>query len=248
MSKKMKFLIIFIVILVIIGLIFGISTIVRFVKLQSIWSRLEENIEKNNFYLETTIINNGSSKKTQTFYKDGIGKFVSQDGTYIWFDGEKAYSIDEENKKAVLLDTSNVIGVISKDSFASLYPGYTNNLFERLIFAGNLSNKMKKHHYNGEKCIVIEIHEENYTKTFWIKETFKELIQAKIEFTNGDVYEYKYDMKFHTTKLKDIELPDFSEYTMIKENNTITENYNEIKEQNVIVENIIENPQTIPIG
>lgn len=78
MSKKLKFLIILIITVVIIGLIFGIATICRFLKLQSIWSRLDENVEKDNYYMETTIINNGASKKTQTYYKEGIGKFVSR--------------------------------------------------------------------------------------------------------------------------------------------------------------------------
>lgn len=78
MSNKVKFLIILIIVLVIIGLTFGIATIYRFLKLQSIWSKLDENVEKDNYYMETTIINNGASKKTQTYYKEGIGKFVSR--------------------------------------------------------------------------------------------------------------------------------------------------------------------------
>lgn len=78
MSKRLKFLIILIIAVVIIGLTFGIATICRFFKLQSIWSKLDENVEKDNYYMETTIVNNGTSKKTQTYYKEGIGKFVSR--------------------------------------------------------------------------------------------------------------------------------------------------------------------------
>ena len=69
MSKKIKFLIILIIVLVIIGLIFGISTIVRFSKLQSIWSRVNENIEKENYYMETTIVNKGVTTKKNGRWK-----------------------------------------------------------------------------------------------------------------------------------------------------------------------------------
>ena len=214
MSGKVKFIIILIITFVIIGLFFGISTIVRFSKLQPIWSRLEENIKKENYYMETTIVNKGVTTKTTTYYKDGIGKFVSHDGSYIWFDGEKAYSINEANKTMNMLNPNEEIGIVYKESFASLYPGYSYNWFEKMMLAGNLSNKIKTQYFNGQKCIMIEIKEDMYTKTYWITDDFKNLVQAKITFTNGDVYEYKYNIKFHTTKLSDVELPNVSEYTI----------------------------------
>ena len=212
MSKKIKFLIILIIVLVIIGLIFGISTIVRFSKLQSIWSRVNENIEKENYYMETTIVNKGVTTKTKTYYKDGIGKFVSQNGTYIWFDGNNAYSVNETEKTMNMLNPEEEIGVVYKESFATLYPGFSYNLFEKIMLAGNLSNVIKTQYFNGQKCIMIEIKEDMYTKTYWITDDFKNLVQAKITFTNGDVYEYKYDIKFHTTKLSDVELPNITDY------------------------------------
>ncbi len=215
MSKKMKFLINFIIILLIIGLVFGISTIVRFSKLQSIWSRVEENVEKENYYMETTIVNKGITTKTKTYYKDGVGKFVSQNGTYIWFDGKNAYSVNETEKTMNMLNPNEEIGVVYKESFASLYPGYSYNLFDKIMIAGNLSNTIKTQYFNGQKCIMIEIKDDVYTRTYWITDDFKNLVQAKITFTNGDVYEYKYDIKFHTTKLSDIELPNITEYTII---------------------------------
>ena len=212
MSKKIKFLIILIIVLVIIGLIFGISTIVRFSKLQSIWSRVNENIEKENYYMETTIVNKGVTTKTKTYYKDGIGKFVSQNGTYIWFDGNNAYSVNETEKTMNMLNPEEEIGVVYKESFATLYPGFSYNLFEKIMLAGNLLNVIKTQYFNGQKCIMIEIKEDMYTKTYWITDDFKNLVQAKITFTNGDVYEYKYDIKFHTTKLSDVELPNITDY------------------------------------
>lgn len=217
MSKKKKVLIGFILVVVLIGFVFGIITITRFCKLQSIWSKVNDNIEKNNFNMETTVTNKGVTIKTQTYYKDGIGKFVSHDGTYIWFDGKKAYSVDEKNKIVTSITDIERATLPYKESFASLYPGYGYNFFERLTLAGNLNNTIKSDHYNGEKVIFISIINENYTKSYWITKEYKELVKAEMSFANGDVYEYKYDMNFHTTKLKDIELPDFSDYTIQKE-------------------------------
>lgn len=254
MRKKMKFLIGLIITLILIGFVFGIATIYRFCKLQKIWSRVEQNVEKDNFYMETTIVNKGTSKKTQSYYKEGIGKFVSQDGSYIWFNGANAYSIDETNKLASILNPEEAIGVVYKESFASLYPGYEEGFFGRLMFAGDLSNKIKSGNYNGQKCTVIIVEEENYTKTYWITKDFSNLVQAKMEFSNGDVYEYKYDIKFHSTRLKDVELPDISEYTVTEaatgetvEINTL-ENDKKLQTQNLVVENIVENTQPAPIG
>ena len=164
--------------------------------------------------METTIINKGVSTKTETYYKNGVGKFVSQNGTYIWYDGNKAYSVNENEKTMNMLNPDEEIGVVYKESFATLYPGYSYNWFDKIMLAGNLSNTIKTQHFNGQKCIMIEIKNDMYTKTYWITDDFKELVQAKIAFTNGDVYEYKYHIKFHTTKLKDVELPNITDYTI----------------------------------
>lgn len=219
MSKKTKVLICLTLVLVVIGLVFGTITIYRFIKIQKILSRVEENVAKNNFYMETTIINKGTTKKTQTYYRDGVGKFVSVDGTYTWFDGEKAYIVDEENELIKNIPEDENIAIITEKSFASLYPCFNNNFFGRLMFAGNLNNKIKTQGYNGKKCTVIEVNENEYTKYFWITKDLSELVYAKVEFSNGDIYEYKYDIKFHSTKLKDIELPDFSKYTTVEDSN-----------------------------
>lgn len=176
------------------------------------------------------------------------------DGTYIWFDGTNIYSIDETNKIANRLSSNENVGVVNKESFASLYPGYVESFFGRLMLAGNFATEMKTKNYNGNKCIVITIKEKEYTKTYWITKDFGELVQAKIEFVNGDIYEYKYDIKFHVTKLKDIELPDFSEYTVINsttaekvETDTL-ENDVKLQTQNVIVENVITDVIANPVS
>lgn len=245
MSTKTKVLICLMAIIALIGLIFGIITITRFCKLQSILNKVKENVAKNNFYLKTTIINNGAWKTTETYYREGIGKFVSEDGTYIWFDGTNAYSINEKEKKAVVLDTKQIIGVINRESFASLYPGYTYGFFKRLMISGDLSNKIKIGYHNGKKCTIITITEKKHTKTFWITEDMKNLVKAEIRFTNGDTYEYIYDLSFYSTQVRDIKLPNISEYKVIDSitgkniETNILDNDIKLETQNVVVENVI---------
>lgn len=254
MSKKTKCLIGLIITIILIGLTFGITTIVRFCKLQSILNEVKENVEKNNFYMKTTIINKGASKITETYYKDGVGKFVSGNGTYIWFDGKNAYSIDEKNKKAAVLNLEETIGVINNESFASLYPGYTDGFFKRLMIAGDFSNKIKTDYHNGEKCIIITIKEKEYTKTFWITKDLYKLVKSEIKFTNGDNYEYKYNLMFHSTQTMDIRLPDLTEYTITdsqtgeKIETNILDNNIKLDVQNVVVENVIKENVSNPIG
>lgn len=254
MNKKTKVLIGLLTIILLIGLIFGIATIVRFCKLQSILSVVKENVGKNNFYMKTTITNKGITQITETYYKEGVGKFVSDDGTYIWFDGTNAYSIDEENKIAVVLNSDETIAVINNESFASLYPGYTDGFFKRLFIAGDFLNKIKTDYHNGKKCTIITIKNEEYTKTFWITKDMKQLVKAEINFSNGDIYEYKYDLMFHSTQIRDIKLPDISEYKVVDASTgenietNILDNDIKLDVQNVVVENVTTDTLTSPIG
>lgn len=254
MSKKIKALTGLIVIIILIGLIFGIATIIRFCKLQNILNTVKENVEKNNFYLKTTIVNNGKTQITETYYKNNVGKFISEDGTYIWFDGTNAYSIDEKNKIAIILNSDEIIGVINNESFASLYPGYTAGFLKRIMIAGDFSNKFKTDYHNGKKCTIITIKENDYTKTFWITKDMKNLVKAELNFSNGDKYEYKYDLMFHLTQMRDIKLPDISEYKVIdsstgeKIETNILDSDVKLDLQNVVVENIITDTSTVPIG
>ena len=83
MSKKMKFLIIMISLAIIIGLIFGIMAIYRFCVIQSIFKKIDENIEIKNYSLKTTLTNSkGEKTVTQVYYKDGIGKNNASNGVY----------------------------------------------------------------------------------------------------------------------------------------------------------------------
>ena len=77
-----------------------------------------------------------------------------------------------------------------------------------------MENSIKSEKVNGEKCYKISVKEGQAQKTVWITKSRSLPIRAEIKFSNGDIFEYEYDLKFFITKLKDVELPDFSEYTI----------------------------------
>ena len=141
---------------------------------------------------------------------------VAENGIYTWVDGEKAYMVDEENKTIYNLDIENSIGLVSSEMFASFVPGYSKNAIERFIMAASLQNKIKSDKIDDKKCYMIQINEEGYTKTYWIEKVSKKPLKAKIEFEDGQVYEYDYQLQFNVTKLKDVELPDITDYTIIE--------------------------------
>ncbi len=215
MSKKLKFLIILITIIVLIGFFGGIRAIRNVIILNKTISKLEENIEKDNYYLKTSMKIKDEISNTEIFYKDGVGKNVTSSGIYTWVDGKNAYMVDEENKKVYTMEISeeNSKLLVSNEMFASLIPGYSKNIFERFVMASNLENSIKSEKINDEKCYKISVKEGETTKTVWITKSRAFPIKAEIRFSNGDVFEYEYDLKFFITKLKDVELPDLSEYT-----------------------------------
>lgn len=214
MSKKLKFLIILIIVVACIGLVCGIRAIRNLVVLNNIISNLESNIEKNNYYLKTTIKAGEKTSETEVYYKDGIGKNVSSNGIYTWVDGKEAYMVDEENKKIYIMEISqeNAISLVSSEMFMSLIPGYSKNIFERFVMVGSLVNSVKSEKVNDEKCYKISVKDGDITKNIWVTKSRSFPIKAEVEFANGEVFEYEYDLKFFITKLKDVELPDLSEY------------------------------------
>ncbi len=219
MSKKKKIGIIALIIILIIGLIYGIRAIKNFIIIQNIFSEVQKNVEKDNYYLRNTVTHQGESSLSKIFYKDGIGKMIAENGVYTWVDGEKAYMVDEENKTIYTLDLQKSLGLVSNEMFASLIPGYSKNAFERFVMAGNVQNKIKSEKIDDKKCYKIIIKEENNVKTYWIEKNSKKPIRATIQFSNGDVYQYDYELQFGVTKVKDIELPDITEYNVIDNHN-----------------------------
>lgn len=246
MSKKLTLLIIIISFFVIIGLIFGIMAIYRFCVIQSIFGKIEENIGIENYYLKTTFINQkGEETVTEAYYREGIGKNIASNGVYTWVDGKDAYMVDEANKKIYILDieSENSISLVSNSMFASLVPGYNKNTFQRFLMACNLNIKIKSEKIDNKKYYVIEDSNQEAIKTVWISKDRKNPVKSKVRFKNGKTIEYKYELKFLVAKLKNVELPDISEYTLIdyETGDTIlNKEENQINENTINVENVVD--------
>lgn len=212
MSKKKKILIILIIIIAIIGLITGIRAIKNFYILQNIFSEIEKNIQKDNYYLKTVTSYKGNTSITEIFYKDGVGKMIAENGVYTWVDGENAYMIDEDTRTYYDLDIQNAIGLVSNEMFASFVPGYSKNILERFIMVAKLNNSITTENINDKECYKIKIKENEANKTYWIEKSTNKPLRAKIEFINSDIYEYDYELQYNITKSQDVALPDLSEY------------------------------------
>ncbi len=216
MSKKLIAGIIILGIILLFGLIFGIRAIRNFIIIQNIFSENEENIEKDNYYLKTTVSYNGVTSVTKTYYKDGVGKMVAENGIYTWVDGKDAYMVDEANKTLYILDLNSSLGLVSYEMFVSLIPGYNKNVFQKFIMTGNLQNSIKTEKVDEKKCYKITIKEDNSTKTYWIEKNSSKPIKARVEFDTGAIYEYDYELRFNVVGIKDVELPKTDEYQKIE--------------------------------
>lgn len=240
MSKKLIFGILITCLVVIIGLIFGISTIIKFNRMQKIVSEVVEDVLKDNYYLRTETTYGGTTSVTETFYRDGIGKLKSENGLYTWSDGENAYLINEEAKEFKKIDINNDVQLlVTNIRLASLYPTISNNVFERFFVMGNIENKIKTVEEDGKEFIYIELNTKNYTKSYWLDKSTNVLTKSKLELSNGEVYEFKYEIKYHFTKLTDIELPNLDEYKMMED--LSEENEKEQNDNNLVeIQNTVE--------
>lgn len=216
MSKKKKLLVSLILIICIIGLVWGICTIARFCKMQRIYGKLKEYTEYDNYYFKTSLIENGkTTTETEALYKEEVGKLVSGSGIYTWVSGNRAYMIDEESQKAYVLDADENSLLVSYEMFASTIPGYNKNIFERILLAGDISNKIKTVKDGNQKLILIQVKEKNAIKSIWINKESCKPLKATIEFSNGDIMQYTYELQFNVVTAKEVALPDLTEYTLI---------------------------------
>ncbi len=237
MSKKLIFGIIATIFIIIIGFIFGISTIVKFWRLQSIINDVTADILKENFYIKITAKYDNQIVETETFYRDGVGKLKNSENSYTWTDGEKAYLINENEKQMKTLDIEkNIQLLVTRARLASLYPTISNNIFERFFIMGNMKNKIKTVEEDGKKYTYIEIKNENFIKSYWLERDTNVLKKSKLELINGEKYEYEYEIKFHSTKLSDLELPNLDDYKEIEDSETEI-----LEEKEFVIENTNEN-------
>ena len=93
---------------------------------------------------------------------------------------------------------------------------------------------------NDEKCIMIEVNEESFKKTVWISKNTYSLRKAKLEFPNGEVLDYEYELRFNYVKTRDVSLPDITKYKFLDSINTINKDNN-----NETSTNSVDNSQVV---
>ncbi len=214
MNKKLLIAICIAIILCAIGLVYGSITCVKFLRLNNIYKALDEHVARENYMLTTIATYKDSQTVTKMYYKNGIGKMVAANGIYTWIKDENVYVVDEEAKELNLITDDSFSGVVKKDSFALLVPGYSYNTLGRLVFAGDVNNKISTEKMGGVKYYKIESKDENATKRIWISSTMNYLVKAEIEFPNGEKINYDYSIKFEETLDSQLLLPDITDYTL----------------------------------
>lgn len=239
MNKVKKLFIIIIVIFLIFCLFLGIKAIVNYNKLRSIINKQIEYIDKDNYSLKTNIKNGEKKSETMSYYRKGIGRQVAENGIYTWTDGKDAYMIDEVNKVVYVLDIKkNSEMLVSSDKFAYLIPGYNEKFFKKLKICGNLFNSIKSESIGEEECYKITVQEEKYKKVIWVSKKNYVPIKATMEFPSGELFEYTYDLRFTSTKITSIEMPDLDDYKIVdyETKNVIVEKFvtDESEETNTI--------------
>lgn len=217
MKKTLKLLFkILIILIVIIGFVFGIATIVKYIKLNNIYKKADDYIKYDSFYLKTSLSKNGSlQSQTEAYYKNGTSKLFASNGIYSWTDGERAYIIDEENDIVYTIGTDASFALVSYNMFASSIPGYNSDFINRFLLAGNTNTTIRKEKIDGIDCYCIKTKENLANKTVWLEKTTSKIKKATIEFSNGDVFDYEYELEFNSVKVSDIKLPDITGYKMI---------------------------------
>lgn len=217
MKKVLKLLLkIIVILLAIIGLIFGIATIVKFIKLNGIYKKANEYLSYDSFYLKTSLSNNGTlQSQTEAYYKNGTSKLLASNGIYSWTDGERAYLVDEENDTVYTLGIETNFALVSYNMFASSIPGYNNNFVDRLLLAGNANTSIKKEKIDNKTYYCIQTKENLATKKVWVEKDSSKIKKATIEFSNGDVFNYEYELEFNSVRVSDVKLPDITGYKLI---------------------------------
>ena len=231
MSKKTLFLTILLLIIALVGLIFGVLTFYRFYVIQNLYGKIHENVKKDNYYMKTIIKTaDDSTSTTEAYYREGVGKLVAENGVYTWVDGEYAYMVDEENKQVYVLNIENEnLGLVSYDMFANIVPGYNKNIFNRLFIAGNLKNTIEMPSSSNSNSYIIKTSDKTATKTIWLNEKGTPY-KGEVLFKNGEKVTYEYDIKFNNVTLKNIELPRIDSYKIIDADTkeTVLDNTNNI--------------------
>ena len=78
-------------------------------------------------------------------------------------------------------------------------------------------------------CYCIKTKENNALKKVWVEKDSSKIKKATIEFSNGDIFKYDYELSFNSVKASEVALPDITGYKLINgETGTIlSESFNE---------------------
>ncbi len=209
---KDKILKILIIIIAIIFFLLGIYSIYKFIIINKIYNKMAEYVALENYSMKV-IDSEDSSGNIEMYYKDGIGKMIINENTYTWTDGQEAYLIDEENKKAQKLSFESSM-LVSNEAVGSMIPGYSKNLIERFFLAGNISTSVRIKNYEGIKYYVITTNEEE-TKTIWFK--YDSLLPSQASIEIGDIKKtYNYNITFEKLRDEDVKKPNLEEYEILE--------------------------------
>jgi len=216
MSKLKIFLICICTVLLLFFLIIGINSIIRVNILNKIVNKAIQNIEKDNYSLKTTCKTGDSKTETIAYYRNGIGRYVAENGIYTWTDGKDAYLVDEDNKNIYILNIEKSPEMlVGNDMYAYLIPGYNKKFFEKMKIVGNMFNSFSTDKINDVECYKIKINEDKYIKTTWISKKSLQPVKALMEFQTGEPLEYEYELKFTSVKISSIEMPNLDDYKII---------------------------------
>lgn len=229
MKKVLKCLLL---IILIIGFIFGVTTIVKFIKLNSIYKKLDKYVEYNSFYLKTmlTSTNDSNNSTTEAYFRNGKGKLIASNGIYSWTDGERAYLIDEINSVAYTLNLEDNIALVSYNMFTSAIQGYNSNFINKLLLAGDVNTTIKKEKIDNKDYYCIKTKENLATKRVWVEKESSKIKKATIEFSNGDIFNYEYELTFNSVNVSDVSMPDITGYKLIngETGNVLSEKFKEV--------------------
>lgn len=235
MKKVLKVLI---TIIAIIGFIFGITTIVKFIKLNNIYKKIDDYVAYDCFYLRTIQESNGEKNETEAYYRKGISKQIASNGIYTWTDGERAYMVDEENSTIYTLSLENNITLVSYNMFAAPIQGYNSGFIDRILLAGDVNTTIKKEKIDDKEYYCIKTKKNTVTKKVWVEKDSSKIKKAEIEFSNGDIFNYEYEVSFNSVKKSEVSLPDITGYTLIngETGNILAENFNQTNSTEVTEE------------
>lgn len=218
------------ILILIIGFIFGIGTIVKFIKLSNIYNQVNKHTAMfDSFYLKTTLTKStGENASTEAYYRNGVGKLVSSNGIYTWTDGKKAYIVDEKNTTIYTLSLENNIALVSYNMFCAPIQGYNYDIISRFFLAGDVNTTIEKEKVDENDCYFIKTKEKDAIKKVWIDKLTGKIKKAEIDFSNGDIFNYEYELYFNSVESIDVALPDIAGYKMVngETGNVLTENFN----------------------